>query len=179
MIINRYREATAALGYTGDSVLNSLSDIAMMGVGFLLARRLPFWASIAVVLVLELVPLLVIRDNLTLNVWMLLAPNDASGVADGRLGLLASIRPMQPRKSSGFEEIRFVRLSVLALPALPLALARRAPAQADEIFGGLYVHDVDTPLTISRGRGRHGRQLGWRGEPDRRSCVCSLSSSSR
>lgn len=77
MIINRYREATAALGYTGDSVLNSVSDIAMMGLGFLLARKLPVWASVAVVLVLELVPLLVIRDNLTLNVWMLLAPSDA------------------------------------------------------------------------------------------------------
>jgi hypothetical protein len=77
MIINRYREATAALGYTGDSVLNSLSDIAMMGLGFLLARRLPVWASIAFVLVLELIPLLVIRDNLTLNVWMLLAPNES------------------------------------------------------------------------------------------------------
>ena len=77
MIINRYREATAALGYTGDSVLNSLSDIAMMGLGFLLARRLPVWASIAIVLVLELIPLLVIRDNLTLNVWMLLAPNES------------------------------------------------------------------------------------------------------
>ena len=77
MIINRYREETAALGYTGDSVLNSMSDIAMMGLGFLLARRLPVWASVVVVLILELVPLLVIRDNLTLNVWMLLAPNDA------------------------------------------------------------------------------------------------------
>ena len=77
MIINRYREATAALGYTGDSVLNSVSDIAMMGLGFLLARRLPVWASVAVVLVLELVPLIIIRDNLTLNVWMLLAPNEA------------------------------------------------------------------------------------------------------
>jgi len=77
MIINRYREETAALGYTGDSVLNSMSDIAMMGLGFLLARRLPIWASVVVVLILELVPLLVIRDNLTLNVWMLLAPNDA------------------------------------------------------------------------------------------------------
>jgi hypothetical protein len=77
LIINRYREATAALGYTGDSVLNSVSDIAMMGLGFLLARRLPVWVSVVIVLVLELVPLLVIRDNLTLNVWMLLAPNDS------------------------------------------------------------------------------------------------------
>ena len=77
MIINRYREATVALGYTGDSVLNSLSDIAMMGIGFFLARKLPLWASILLVVVLELVPLYVIRDNLTLNIWMLLAPNDA------------------------------------------------------------------------------------------------------
>ena len=77
LIINRYREETAALGYTGDSVLNSISDIAMMIAGFVLARRLPVWASVAIVLVLELVPLFVIRDNLTLNVWMLLAPNAA------------------------------------------------------------------------------------------------------
>jgi hypothetical protein len=75
-VIDRYREATIALGYTGDSVLNSMSDIAMMGIGFLAARKLPLWASITVVLVLEIVPLIVIRDNLTLNVWMLLAPND-------------------------------------------------------------------------------------------------------
>ena len=47
MVIDRYREATAALGYNGDSVLNSLSDIAMMGLGFLLARKLPLWVSIA------------------------------------------------------------------------------------------------------------------------------------
>ena len=77
LIINRYREATAALGYNGDSVLNSVSDIVMMGLGFLLARKLPVWVSVAVVLVLELIPLFAIRDNLTLNVWMLLAPNDA------------------------------------------------------------------------------------------------------
>jgi hypothetical protein len=54
-----------------------MSDIAMMIGGFLVARRLPVWASVAIVLVLELVPLFVIRDNLTLNVWMLLAPNEA------------------------------------------------------------------------------------------------------
>ncbi len=77
MVIDRYRHATAALGYTGDSVINSVSDILMMVVGFLAARRLPLWASIALLLGLELAPLYVIRDNLTLNVWMLLAPSDA------------------------------------------------------------------------------------------------------
>ena len=77
MVIDRYREATIALGYSGDSILNSASDIAMMAVGFLAARKLPVWASVAAVLVLEVVPLIVIRDNLTLNVWMLLAPSDA------------------------------------------------------------------------------------------------------
>ena len=77
MVIDRYREATAALGYTGDSILNSAIDIAMMAIGFLAARRLPVWAAIALVIALELIPLLVIRDNLALNVWMLLAPSDA------------------------------------------------------------------------------------------------------
>jgi len=77
LIIDRYREATMALGYTGDSVVNSLSDIAMMALGFLLARRLPVWASIMVAVALELAALIVIRDNLTLNILMLLAPNDA------------------------------------------------------------------------------------------------------
>jgi hypothetical protein len=77
MVIDRYREATIALGYSGDSILNSLSDILMMALGFLGARRLPVWASVAIVLVLELVPLIAIRDNLALNIIMLLAPNDA------------------------------------------------------------------------------------------------------
>jgi hypothetical protein len=76
-VIDRYREATIALGYSGDSIVNNVSDIAMMAIGFLAARRFPVWASIAIVLVLELIPLLVIRDNLTLNIWMLLAPNDS------------------------------------------------------------------------------------------------------
>ena len=76
-IIDRYRTATAALGYNGDSVINSLSDIAMMIVGFLAARKLPVWAAILLLIVLELIPLYVIRDNLTLNVWMLLWPDKA------------------------------------------------------------------------------------------------------
>jgi hypothetical protein len=77
MVIDRYRATTAALGYTGDSVLNSVSDILMMALGFLLARKLPLWASIVLLVVLELAPLFVIRDNLTLNVIALIAPNPA------------------------------------------------------------------------------------------------------
>jgi hypothetical protein len=77
MVIDRYRTATAALGYTGDTILNSLSDIAMMAIGFLAARKLPLWAAIVLFVALELVPLIVIRDNLALNIWMLVAPNEA------------------------------------------------------------------------------------------------------
>jgi hypothetical protein len=76
-VIDRYRATTAALGYSGDSVLNSMSDIVMMAVGFLLARKLPVWASIALLVALEIIPLFLIRDNLTLNIWALLAPNAA------------------------------------------------------------------------------------------------------
>jgi hypothetical protein len=77
MVIDRYRATTAAIGYTGDSVINSLSDILMMALGFLLARKLPLWAAIVLLLVLEIVPLFVIRDNLTLNLIALIAPSHA------------------------------------------------------------------------------------------------------
>ncbi len=76
-IIDRYRTATIALGYTGDSILNSLSDLGFMSLGFLLARRLPLWASIAICVGFELLTLAVIRDNLILNVLMLVSPVDA------------------------------------------------------------------------------------------------------
>ena len=75
LVIDRYRETTAALGYSGDSVINSVSDMLMMCAGFLAARKLPLWASVLLLLVLELLPLLAIRDNLTLNIWNLIAPN--------------------------------------------------------------------------------------------------------
>lgn len=74
-VIDRYRSVTAALGYTGDSVLNSVGDIACMVAGFLLARALPWRASVALVLSLELLLLVTIRDNLALNVLMLVAPD--------------------------------------------------------------------------------------------------------
>lgn len=76
-IIERYRSTTAALGYSGDSVLNSLSDVGMMCIGFFVARKLPIWASLLLLVALEAVPLFVIRDDLTLNVWNLVAPDAA------------------------------------------------------------------------------------------------------
>lgn len=76
-VIERYREVTISLDYYGDSVLNSASDIAAMLLGFWLAARLPVWASIAVVVGFELLTLWIIRDNLTLNVLMLLWPVEA------------------------------------------------------------------------------------------------------
>jgi hypothetical protein len=49
----------------------------MMCVGFLLARKLPLPATVSLLVLLEIVPLLVIRDNLTLNIWNLIASNAA------------------------------------------------------------------------------------------------------
>ncbi len=74
IIINRYREATIALGYVGDSVLNSTCDVLMVVIGFYIARLSKVWFSILLIIVLELGCLFWVRDNLTLNVIMLVAP---------------------------------------------------------------------------------------------------------
>ena len=76
-IIERYRAATIALGYQGDSVLNSLSDVLMMALGFWLALELKVRWSVGVALALELGMLLWVRDNLALNILMLICPIDA------------------------------------------------------------------------------------------------------
>ncbi len=77
LIINRYREATIALGYVGDSVLNSLSDIVMVAIGFCVAWRARFWATVAAIVLMEVGTLLWVRDNLTLNIVMLIHPIEA------------------------------------------------------------------------------------------------------
>lgn len=74
IIIDRYRTATIALGYSGDTILNSMSDIGMMTLGFLFAARMPVRVTVALAIAMELLSLAVIRDNLTLNVLMLTWP---------------------------------------------------------------------------------------------------------
>ncbi len=74
VMIERYRAVTISLGYTGDSILNSLSDIAMMGIGFTLASRAKPWVSLLVLCGMEIGCAWWIRDNLTLNVLMLIHP---------------------------------------------------------------------------------------------------------
>lgn len=77
MVIDRYRSVTVNWGYAGDSIINSLADIGWMSFGFWLALRLPVRVTVALAVAAEIITAIVVRDNLTLNVIMLLFPIDA------------------------------------------------------------------------------------------------------
>ena len=77
IIINRYRAATIALDYVGDSVINSMMDIAFTALGFWVARKIKLWHSVALIILMEGFVGYVVRDNLTLNIIMLIYPSEA------------------------------------------------------------------------------------------------------
>lgn len=76
-VIDRYREATAALGYQGDSVVNSLGDMVCCGLGLLIARKLGWLRSLPIFIATEIVLLFWIRDSLILEIIMLIHPIEA------------------------------------------------------------------------------------------------------
>jgi hypothetical protein len=73
-VIDRYRTETAALGYQGDTVLNSLGDLMCAFIGILIARQLGFRRSVIVFLILEIILIYTIHDSLLLEILMLVRP---------------------------------------------------------------------------------------------------------
>ncbi len=76
-VIERYRSATISLDYFGDSIINSIADIACCSLGFLIAYKLRFWRSLALFVITEILLIVYIRDSLIINIIMLLFPIEA------------------------------------------------------------------------------------------------------
>ena len=77
LVIERYRTGTISVGYVGDSIANSFGDLLSCGSGYLVAAALPALASAALFLAIEVTMVVLLRDSLLINVWMLLSPNEA------------------------------------------------------------------------------------------------------
>ncbi|HYE22409.1 MAG TPA: DUF2585 family protein [Verrucomicrobiae bacterium] len=76
LVINHYRSVTISLDYYGDTILNSIMDILAMIAGFVIAYRFPVWVTVLLTIFLEAVVAYYIRDNLLLNIIMLIYPNE-------------------------------------------------------------------------------------------------------
>ena len=76
-VIDRYRTATAALGYQGDTVVNSVGDLFCAVIGFLIAQQIGVRRSLILFALLELILILWIRDSFLLQLLMLVRPVEA------------------------------------------------------------------------------------------------------
>ncbi len=131
-IIDRYRAATAAQGYQGDTVANSMGDILSGAVGFWLASRLGWWKSLALFLAIEVLLLVWIRDSLVLNVVMLIRPlRSVRAWQTGGQG-----RPPNPAlQRTGGPVYRFELGGFYRPPAAELCVRRRRMV----VYGGVHV----------------------------------------
>ena len=157
-VVERYRKSTISLGYYGDSVINSAADILACLVGFLLAWRLPKTVTIAWVVAFEVMLAFWIRDNLTLNILMLIYPIKAVkswqsaslGISSGFQVLGYDLRPPVRRRRRHGEQARAVPRGALADDSRGPRARRDRDGRGDRRSGGW--RDPRVPLRLAGGR---------------------------